>query len=125
MREDGEEPVDQPDTGDRGQEDEPEVEEDVDLLIDDVQRENTQSVVGLDGAGWSVLTKSTLRDLREDSVHRVHPGVEVLLGHGEHLPAKLGELEAQEDVRQVDLEEDVHQVQKFTENEFHEVSSAS
>ena len=48
MRENGEEPVDQPDTGDRGQEDEPEVKEDVDLLIDDVQRENTQSVVVLD-----------------------------------------------------------------------------
>ena len=43
-----EESVDQPNTGDRGQEDEPEVKEDVDLLIDDVQRENTQSVVVLD-----------------------------------------------------------------------------
>ena len=47
MREYCEESVDQPNTGDRGQEDEPEVKEDVDLLIDDVQRENTQSVVVL------------------------------------------------------------------------------
>ena len=50
MREYCEKPVDQPDTGDRRQEDEPEVEEDVDLLIDDVERENAERIAGLETA---------------------------------------------------------------------------
>ena len=125
MREYSEEPVNQPDTGDRGQEHEPEVEEDVDLLIDDVQRKNTQSIVVLDGAGWPVFVKLTLGNFGEHFVHRISPGGEVLLGHSKDLSSKGGELVTQEHVREVDLQEDVYQVEKFTENKFHEVSSSS
>ena len=125
MREYCEESVDQPNTGDRGQEDEPEVKEDVDLLIDDVQRENTQSIVVLDGAGGPVFVKLTLGNFGEHFVHRIHPCVEVLLRHSEDLSAKLGELVTEEHVREVDLHEDVDQVEELTENEFHEVSASS
>ena len=47
FREDGEESVEEPRGGDSAEEDKPEVEEDVDLLVDDVQGQNTQSVVSL------------------------------------------------------------------------------
>ena len=38
------------DGGDDGEEDEPEPDEDVDLLIDDVERQDAQAVDGLDRA---------------------------------------------------------------------------
>ena len=38
------------DGGDDGEEDEPEPDEDVDLLIDDVERQDAQTVDGLDRA---------------------------------------------------------------------------
>ena len=60
FREDGEESVEEPRGGDSAEEDKPEVEEDIDLLIDDVDRQNAQRVVGLDGAGGSVLVEPTL-----------------------------------------------------------------
>jgi len=42
-------------TGDGGEEDEPEPEEDVDLLVDDVERQHAQPVVTLHRPAWSVL----------------------------------------------------------------------
>ena len=58
-------------------------------------------------------------------MHRIHPGIKVLLRHSEDLSAKLGELVTEEHVREVDLHEDVDQVEELTENEFHEVSASS
>ena len=101
MRDDCDESVDQPDAGDGGEKYEPEIDEDVDLLIDDVEWENTESVVVLDSPGRSVLAELTLGNFGEDSVHRVHPSVEVLLRHGEHVATKLGELVAQEPAGQM------------------------
>ena len=45
--EDGGESVEETHGGECAQEDEPEVEEDVDLLVDDVQGQNTQGIVSL------------------------------------------------------------------------------
>ena len=42
--EDGEESVEETNSGDGGQEDEPEVEDDVDLLIDDVERKHAEGI---------------------------------------------------------------------------------
>ena len=51
------------DPGDDGQDDEPEPEEDVDLLVDDVHAEHAQGVEPLDGAGTSKLVERALRHL--------------------------------------------------------------
>ena len=141
MRKDCEESVDQPNDVDCSKEDKPEVDEDVYLLIDDVEGENTESVMVLDGSRGSILTELTLGNFREHFVHWIDPSVQVLLWHSEHISPKLGELvtkepasEVLEDlnkqknnlhVGEVDLAEDVHQVEKLTENEFHKISSAS
>ena len=45
--EDGCEPVEEADCGESPEEDKPEVEEDVNLLVDDVQRQNTEGIVSL------------------------------------------------------------------------------
>ena len=48
--EDGEESVEETNSGDGSQEDEPEVEDNVDLLIDDVERQHTQGISLLNGS---------------------------------------------------------------------------
>ena len=55
-------PDDEVDGGDDGQDDEPEPEDDVDLLVEDVHAEHAERVEPLDGARTSVLVEDALRD---------------------------------------------------------------
>ena len=121
---DGQEPVEEPHGGDRAEEDEPEVEEDVDLLVDDVNREDAERVVGLDGAGGPVLVEPALGHLGEHPVHGVLAGVQVHLALGEHVAAELGELVAEEEVGQVDLADHVDEVENLAEDELQEVGAS-
>ena len=57
--------VEEEDAGDGGDHDEPEPEEDVDLLVDDVQRQDTESVMSLSGAAGTKLVKTALGDLKQ------------------------------------------------------------
>ena len=50
-------------SGDDGEDDEPEPEEDVDLLVHDVHAQHAQGVELLDRAGASVLVEGALRHL--------------------------------------------------------------
>ncbi len=49
--------------GDDGEDDEPEPEKDVDLLVDDVHAQHTEGVETLDRTGASVLVEDTLGHL--------------------------------------------------------------
>ena len=91
------------DGGPDGEPDEPEPEEDVDLLVDDVHGQDAEAVHALDGAGGTVLVEGALGHLGEDAVHGVVPRLEGHLGLAEHLGAVLGELPTKEQVHQVDL----------------------
>ena len=91
------------DGGPDGEPDEPEPEEDVDLLVDDVHGQEAEAVLALDGAGGTVLVEGALGQLGEDAVHGVVPLLEGHLRLAEHLRAVLGELPAEEQVHQVDL----------------------
>ncbi len=51
------------DAGENGDDDEPEPEEDVDLLVDDVERQHTQCVEFLDSAGSTELVELALGHL--------------------------------------------------------------
>ena len=62
------------DSGEDGEEHEPDPEEDVDLLVDDVDGEDALCVVPLDGARGAVLAESALGHAREHPRHRVDPG---------------------------------------------------
>ena len=57
-------PDDEVDGGDDGEDDEPEPEHDVDLLVEDVHAQHAQRVEPLDGARASVLVEDALRDRR-------------------------------------------------------------
>jgi hypothetical protein len=52
--------------------------EDVDLLVDDVQGQDTEAVLLLDRAGRAVLEEGTLGHLGEHLGHRVRPGVDFM-----------------------------------------------
>ena len=64
-REELDQSVDEGQPRDDGQDDEPEPQEDVHFLVDDVQRQNAEGVVLLDGARRAVLHESTLGHPRE------------------------------------------------------------
>ena len=61
------------DGGEDGEEGEPDPEEDVDLLVDDVDGEDALRVVPLDGARGAVLAERALGHAREHPRHRVDP----------------------------------------------------
>merc|ERR1712223_2075562 len=69
-------PVHKEDGSCGGKKDEPEPQEDVDLFIDNVQRQNTESIVLLNCARDTVLAESTLRHLGKNHCH----GICALLG---------------------------------------------
>ena len=62
------------DGGEDGEQHEPDPQEDVDLLVDDVDGEDALRVVALDRAGGTVLAESALGDAREHPRHGVDPG---------------------------------------------------
>ena len=108
--EDGD-PVDEEDAGDGGDDDEPEPEEDEDLLVDDVDGEDAEAVLLLDGARGTVLVEGALGHLGEDDVHGVGPVLVVHLRVVEHVEAVRRELAAHEGVDDVDLPDDVYEVE--------------
>jgi len=124
VREDGEEPVDEPDARDGCQKYKPEVEKHVDLLVDDVKRENAEGVVLLKGAGWAKLLEGALRHLWKDSVEGVVSHIDRLLHLRQHIPAKLLELVSEEHVSEEDLSDDICKVEELAGKELEEVSSS-
>ena len=95
--------VDEGKSGDDGDDDQPEPDEDVDLLVDDVERENAEAVFLLDGAGGTVVVEGTLGHLGEDLGHGVRPLLGLHLGVGQDVEAVVPELVAEEEVGEVDL----------------------
>jgi len=91
------------------QNDEPEPEEDVHFLVDDVQRQNAQGVVLLDCAWRSVLHKRTLGHPRE---HLDHGIVAVLLVHIGEVNDARAELEEGAVEEPIDKENVTHSVDK-------------
>jgi len=101
--------------------DEPEPEEDVDLLDDDVDGEDAESVMVLDGSRSSVLVEGALGHLGEHPGHGVHPVLHLRVGHAEDVQPISGELSSQEGVHEVHLPHDVDEVEDLAEDELVDV----
>ncbi len=95
--------VDEGKSGDDGDDDQPEPDEDVDLLVDDVERENAEAVFLLDGAGGTVVVEGTLGHLGEDLGHGIRSFLGLHFGVGQDVKAVVPELVAEEEVGEVDL----------------------
>lgn len=110
-------PIDQRDAGQDAQDDEPEPEEHVDLLVDNIQRQHAQSVELLHVAGGTVFVEGTLGHLGKDPGHRIDALVRLHFGELEHIAAVGAELPIQEEVHEVDLTDDIHKVEGFAHEE--------
>lgn len=111
------ESVDERDSRDNRDNDEPKPQEDVDLLIDDVEGEDTEPVVVDDIPGRSVLVEGTLGNFGEDLGHRIHSFIGILLSEGEDLTPIGRELIAQEHVHEENLPDHIDKVEELTEEE--------
>ena len=88
-------PIQEEDAGDGSDNDEPEPEEDIQLLIDNVEGEDAESIVSLDSAGRSKLVKTALSNLREDNRQRVLPLLHLHLRELDHFQTVRRELIAE------------------------------
>ena len=87
-RQDDDEPVEEDEGCEEAEDEEPEPEEDVDLLVDDVQRQDAEGVVLLHLAGRAELVESALGHAREDVDHRVDPLLLIALRERDHVKAE-------------------------------------
>ena len=71
-------PDHQVDAGDDGEDDKPEPEEDVDLLVEDVHAEDAEGVQGHERPGAAILVEGALGHPGEDLRHGVHAVLGVL-----------------------------------------------
>ena len=86
-----------------GQAQEPEPQEHVQLLVDDVERQDAEDVHHLDVARGTVLAEGALGHAREDPDERVDAVLGVLLRVGDHVQAERHERPVKEPVHQEDL----------------------
>ena len=93
--------VDEDEEGEAAEEEEPEPDEDVDLLVDNVEREDAEGIVLLDVARSAELVEGALGHAREDVDHGVDPVLLVAVGEGHDLNA-VGEEGAVEEAVQQD-----------------------
>ena len=94
------------------EDDEPEPEEDIDLLVEDVDGKNTLGIMSLDIPTGSVLVEGALGDPGKYPGHRVRSALLLHLHKGGRVDAVLGELVAEEAVREEDLADDIDEVER-------------
>ena len=97
--------------------DKPEPEEDVDLLVEDVYGKDTLGIMALDVTTGSVLVEGALGDPGEDPGHRVSSALLLHLDKGGRVDPVLGELVAEEAVGEEDLADDVEKVERVSEED--------
>ena len=107
--------VDGVERGEDGEHHEPEPERDVDLLVDDVKAKDAEGVQLHDGARGSVLVEGALGHAGEDLHHGVRPVLVVHVDEVEHVRAVGHEHAAQEEIDEIHLTDDVHEVQHVAE----------
>lgn len=114
---DDDEAVDEPEGGDGGEADQPEPDEDVNLLVDDVDGEHTHGVVCLDRPGRAELPEGALGDPGKDACHGVDSVLGIHIGEVDDLGAVRQEGAAQEEVGEVDIAYHHHQTQRLAQEE--------
>ena len=70
----------------------PEPEEHIDLLIDDVQSKDTETIMGCDGSRRSIFVEGAFGHLGEDFIHWIMSVLRTVGCHCQNIPAIGGEL---------------------------------
>ena len=81
-------PVDDENGEEGGHDDEPEPEEDVRLLVDDVLREDAHGIVAVDGSWRTELVEGALGDAWEHVDHRVETILLISIGERQNCKPK-------------------------------------
>ena len=100
---DDDEPVEEDERREKAEDQEPEPEEDVDLFVDDVERQDAERVVLLHFARRAELAESALGHSREDVDHRVDALLLVALRERDHVEAERQKGAVEERVHQKHL----------------------
>jgi len=95
---------------------EPEPEEHIDLLDDDVDGEDAETVMVLDGSRRSILVERALGHLGEHLGHGINTVLHLHVGNAENIPSIRGELSTKEGVHEVHLANNVDEVEDLTED---------
>lgn len=109
--------VEERNAGDQSHQHEPEPQEHVDLLVDDVQRQHAQTVELLDRTRRTELVEFAFGHFWEDSAHGIVTLLWLQFRHGDDAWTVGGELTAQERVHQPDLQYNVDEVAQLAEEE--------
>lgn len=97
------------------QNDEPEPQENVDFLIENVERQHTKGVVLLDAARRSVLVENAFGDARENLHHWIGAILLIHVGEFDDFGAVGQEGAAQEFVHEENVEKHIDKVESLTE----------
>ena len=88
--------VEKKESGDGGDENEPEPEEDVDFLVDYVKGQHTKTIMPLNCSRRTVFVEGAFRNLGEDNCHGVGPVLRIHLRISKNRETIRGELIAKE-----------------------------
>jgi len=114
--------IDQDDSSDDSEEDEPEPEEDVDLLIDNVEREDAESIMLLHVSWRTISVERTLGHSWEDFDHWINSVLLISLRVPDNIPSICTEVSSEESVNDVHLRYDVEEVEKLADHKVVEVT---
>jgi len=98
---------------DDSNEDEPKPEEDIDLLVDDVERKNAETVNSLYGARGTILVERAFSHFWKDVSHRVESLTVWHLRYGNNITSVGAKFSSKEKVHKKYLANDVDEVECF------------
>ena len=107
------------------QEIEPKPQEDIDLLIDNVNRKYAHGIVSLQVSWRSVSMKGTFGQSREDSNHGIVSNWPIPFCEQKDLPSVVWKLASQKSIHDVHLKNDIEEVQKFRQRVYDERNQVS
>lgn len=107
--------VDQDDSGNNGNQNKPEPEEDVNLLIDDVEGKNTEGIMLLDISWRPISMESTLCHPGKDFDHGVDSIHLISLRMSQDIQSIRRKSSSQEGIYDVHLTDDIDEVEDFAE----------
>jgi len=100
----------------------PKPKEDIGLFVNDVCCQYTETIFVFDGSGWTILMEGTLGDLWEHFRHWIYTFLDGKLTDSQNIGSVCGKLISEEHVHEVNLADDVHKVEKLTNDEFIDVA---
>ena len=109
----GKKPVDQENSGDNGNKDQPEPDEDKDLFVDDVQGENAESILLFNGSGRTILVEGTFGHLGEHLGHGIRSIFMFKSSVVQNVSSIRCKFATEEKVNKVHLYDDIDEIEDF------------